>query len=237
MQTRYLGDTHDFIKYALLRKISARCGLQIGLNWYLTDPTHLGEAENSDGEKRHHLNGGVWNSWDSKLLNALSEFSDPEKRELQLFEASRILPETCTFFREFVPIEDRSSWHRRALDCLDPSEFVFLDPDNGFIVKSATRSRKRKYATYSEVSDYFRSGKSVCSIQFARQCDPNKRANEVRERLHQEKGFHPIFPVLRGRVAPNILFVFLVQQHHAVTLLPALEELCEDSSGKAELIY
>ncbi|MDO6798202.1 hypothetical protein [Shimia thalassica] len=237
MQERYLGDSHDFIKYALLRRIHQQCCLDIGLNWYLTCPEELGEAENGDGEKRHHLKGGAWHSWDAELLKSLNFFSDTNQREISKFESSGILPESCVFYGDHVPVEERLNWHKKALEDLNQSDFVFLDPDNGFIVKSATKSRKRKYAIYPEVADYFRSGQTVCSIQFARQCDPIKKANAVRNALSMEAGVPINFPVLRGRVAPNILFVFLPQPQHEATLLSALEDFCHDSGGKAELIF
>lgn len=236
MQARYLGDSHDFLKYTLLRRASSDCGLKIGLNWYLTDPLQIGEAGNSDGEKRQHLKGGVWEQWDSALLRELAQFSLPQNRDIGKFQSTRILPADTHFFDELVPIEERNDWHERAFKALSYSDFIFLDPDTGFQVKSATKSKLRKYATYSEAADYFHRGKSVCSIQFARQCDPIQRAVDVRETLNRNAGVQSNFPVLRGRLAPNILFVFLVQDHHRTNLMNMLQILCSDSGGKAELI-
>jgi len=45
MQEGYLGDSHDFLKYALLRRLHARTGMRLGVNWYRTEPEavdHLG---------------------------------------------------------------------------------------------------------------------------------------------------------------------------------------------------
>lgn len=236
MQARYLGDSHDFLKYVLLRRAAAECGFKIGLNWYLTNPEDLGEAGNSDGEKRHHLKGGVWENWDGTLLNCLKSFSDPNNRSIAKLETSGVLPEGSRFFGEHVPLVERIEWHERAFKTLSYSDFVFLDPDNGFEVPSASRPKLRKYAMYSEAADYFLRGKSVCSIQFARQCDPVKRALDVREALCRSAGVPASFPILRGRVAPNILFVFLVQNHHRAALLQMLYAMCGDSGGKAELV-
>lgn len=236
MQERYLGDSHDFLKYVLLRRIAAECGLKIGLNWYLTRPEDLGEAGNSHGEMRQHLSGGVWESWDSALLQGLSTYSSPMNRNIAKFESSGILPEGSRFFGEYVPTENRAEWHERAFSSLSYSDFVFLDPDNGFEVPSASRPKLRKYALYNEAADYFLRGKSVCSIQFARQRDPIKLSQDARRTLSQNAGIQNKFPVLRGRVSPNILFVFLVQNHHEAALLRTLNSLCRDSNGKAELI-
>ena len=58
MQERYLGDSHDFLKYALLRHLSGELGLRLGVDWYLTRPESVDCPGNNDGEKRQHLKGG-----------------------------------------------------------------------------------------------------------------------------------------------------------------------------------
>ncbi|HEV2488092.1 MAG TPA: hypothetical protein VGT08_21400 [Terracidiphilus sp.] len=50
MQERYLGDVHDYIKFALLRHLEKALDVRIGVNWYLTDPEN-----NEDGGQRGFL--------------------------------------------------------------------------------------------------------------------------------------------------------------------------------------
>ena len=38
MQERYLGNVHDYIKFALLRHLHTELKVRIGVNWYPTDP-------------------------------------------------------------------------------------------------------------------------------------------------------------------------------------------------------
>ncbi|WP_420429327.1 hypothetical protein [Kordiimonas sp.] len=206
MQTRYLGDTHDCIKYALLRHLVRETGLSLGVNWYLTDPAEVDAAGNNHGEKRHHLNGTRWKTLDAEVLTHLDRFSEPAERTLENIQTAGVLPENSQFYGNVLGKEDREAWHLKACQAMRSSELVFLDPDNGFQVPSMSRSKAPKYALYEEFQDYINAGKTVVSIQFARQCDPIKRATMISQTLSIMMSDADIFPVVRGRVAPNILF-------------------------------
>ena len=209
MQERYLGDSHDFLKYKLLRSLRDDLELRIGVNWYLTRPEDLGESGNNDGEKRHHLEGGEWEKWDSKLLERIRPFKEPTERRLDLVRNSGVLPDDTLYFEDIVPVKrkERCSWHQSARATLACAGLVFLDPDNGFEVKSM---RKRpKYSLFQEAVDFLLMGKIVVGIQFARQCDPIKWGFTQREQLHVIAGNQDMLPIVRGRVSPNILFLTL----------------------------
>ena len=77
MQTRYLGNSHDFIKFALLRHVHRHCGLRLGVNWYLTSADEVDRHGSSDGEMRHHLTHLAWRAWDPDLLEAVRDFELP----------------------------------------------------------------------------------------------------------------------------------------------------------------
>ena len=62
---------------------------------------------------------------------------------------------------------------------------------------------------YVEAVEYFKRGKIVIGIQFARQCDPVARGKHVREKLIQSAKCFADFPIVRGRVSPNILFFMI----------------------------
>ncbi len=93
-----------------------------------------------------------------------------------------------------------------------------------------------KYAFYEEVSALRKLGKAVICIQFARQTDPLKRARETREKLCVDFPEDRDFPVLRGRVAPNILFLTMEPHPMRIQLERCFAELERRSCGKLELI-
>lgn len=235
MQERYLGDSHDFLKYALLRHLHFATGLSLGVNWYLTRPEIVDRPGNNDGEKRHHLKGGVWRETDPDLFERIARFEDPAARTLGNIATWQILPGGTAYFADDVGHRLRGEWHGAALEALQASDLVFIDPDNGFEVKSTSVRTRPKYALYDEAKDYLEAGKAVVAIQFARQCDPVQRAIDIRETLISICGDAARLPVVRGRVAPNLLFFTIAPARWASGFTRALDEFVA-KCGKAELI-
>jgi len=238
MQERYLGDSHDYLKYALLRALHAAGFGPLGLAWYLTHERAVEAAGNADGEKRHHLSARGWAQLDPELHAALHAFAAPEDRSIEAFEASGILPAGTVFTARNPPVDPpaRIQWWRAVQDDCAPARTVFSDPDNGFIVPSAPRRRQPKYATYGETLSLYRAGKTTVTIQFARQCDPVKRARDIRARLTETAPDCAGLPVLRGRTAPNILFIFLAPPPRHAALNEALRALVSRAPARLELI-
>ncbi|SDD85026.1 hypothetical protein SAMN05444678_12615 [Sphingomonas sp. YR710] len=235
MQERYLGDSHDFLKYALLRHIGRSLGIRIGVNWYLTDPERVDKAGNNDGEKRHHLNGKDWRSVDPELFDLIGMFADPSNRKIEYVEGWNVLPANTVYFDTHVPTIDRHGWYDASQGALTDADLVFLDPDNGFEVKSMTSKTAPKYAFYREAAGYLDAGKMVISIQFARQCDPVQRGLQTRETLCELSQSDNPLPIVRGRVAPNILFLALAPSAMVEPLAAAMTEFA-GSSAKTDII-
>lgn len=237
MQERYLGDSHDFIKYALLRHIRRTTGLRLGVNWYLTDPTRVDRTGNKDGEKRHHLTRPEWEQLDPELLEKLRAYEAPETRSIKNVERDNVLPEDTLYFDQEVPdAMKRRDWHATALKALKDADLVFLDPDNGFQVPSMRSGKSAKYALYSEASDWLRAGKVCVSIQFARQCDPIARGRKVQDNMHRVALPAGVLPIVRARVAPNILFLTLSPSPFTKQIEGALTSFSELCPTKVELI-
>lgn len=235
MQERYLGDSHDFLKYALLRHLNRELDVRLGVNWYLTLPDQVDRPGNNDGEKRHHLRGGVWEKADAGLLEHLRGFEQPDNRVLANVANWGVLPPDTLYYDDPVAVTGRQEWHRRGLSTLVDAGLVFLDPDNGFEVKSTSARTRPKYAEYGELAGYVDRGQIVVAIQFARQCDPIFRAIDVRDRLIALHGGAAALPVVRGRVAPNILFFTLAPPSSVGRIKVALGKFVQ-TCGKAELI-
>lgn len=238
MQERYLGDSHDFLKYAVLKALHQALGGPVGLNWYLTDPGAVDHPSKNHGEQRHHLTQRVWRECDAGLVSALARFSDPSERALAAFEASGILPPDTRYVSDPVPPlgQERSNWHERALEHLAPCSAVFLDPDNGFQVRSMTRKRSPKYALHEEVNAYRQRGQVVVTIQFA----PRRPIAEVaRDMLARHRETFPEdapLPLLRGRSSPNILLQLAAPPARQDAVTAALDELVARLPGKLEWV-
>ena len=112
---------------------------------------------------------------------------------------------------------------------------VFLDPDNGFEVASMSARTIPKYAMLEEAKAHYDAGKVLVSIQFARQCDPVARAQAVRSSLLELCGDAALLPVVRGRVAPHILFLTLAPPELSDVVSEALTSFC-GKCAKADLI-
>ena len=183
MQERYLGDVHDYIKFALLRHLREKLKVRIGVNWYLTGPEN-----NNDGGQRGFLKKSAWKSLDETLLEKLRPFEVQEYRTFENFERDRILPEDTLYFETKVStIVGRPTWHNQAISKLSQAQLIFLDQDNGFEIKSMT-GRTHKYAKFSEAVDYFERGKIVVAIQFVMKRNPQARGDEIRNVLKQRTG-------------------------------------------------
>lgn len=238
MQARYLGDSHDYLKYALLRSLAEAGFGRLAVAWYLTDPIAVDPQSSTDGEKRHHLSSAKFGRIDPPLLDALRQFSQPRARDIRAMESSGILGENTIFTGYHPPCEPnaRKEWWSSVLEDCSYADVVFCDPDNGFMVPSATRKTRPKYAEFAEVSELYRRGKTVVCIQFARQCNPIARGESIRRELaidHPECG---ALPILRGRVAPNILFHFLAPPPRHDLIAHTLEKLIERAPGVLEVI-
>ena len=159
MQDRYAGDIGDFGKLGLLRALNA-AGLSIGVNWYRTTPL-ASELTRDDG--RYRIPKNLFHC-DVELAKALFEISqsDNPERSVKALEEAKLI-DGAVYFSELVRIADRLEWHREAMTTLRCCDLVFLDPDNGLLVKSVSPNSARsvKYALYEEVGKYVAAGKSA----------------------------------------------------------------------------
>lgn len=230
MQDRYAGDIGDYGKFALLRALAAQ-GLSIGVNWYLVE-TPVQELAANDGGKLipDHLA-----ACDPGLAEALLDVSRGPARSVRALEGKCLVP-GARYFSDHVPVEHRPTWHARALSALAGADLVFLDPDNGFLVRSVGRrsAKSPKYALYEEVADYVARGQSVVVYNHRSRKRPDVYFGEICERLAaavpQARDVAAItFP--RGSVRDY--FAISASPGHAGLVREALEGLVCGAWGRA----
>ena len=171
MQARYLGDVHDFAKYALLRHLH-RHGLRPGLLWYLTDPALVdGQRAPNDGKHRGYLTrtarefSGLdepLHAW-SRACEAQRASSAPRLEWVEAFLRSDA--PAMAFHGNPVPVEpaQREAWLAGAVDgVVRACDLLFLDPDNGIEPPSGG---SRKHACWQELRAIRARGKSAVVFQ------------------------------------------------------------------------
>lgn len=163
MQDRYAGDIGDFGKIGLLKALQAQ-GLSIGVNWYLVEPMDTERKE--DGtykqEDGKYLIPEKLQVCDTSLAEKLTKIAKSDHRSIRSLEQGDFIPD-ARYYSEPVTVVGRDEWHKTALDSLKGLDIVFVDPDNGMLVKSVgKRSAKSiKYTFYEEVADYIEQQQSV----------------------------------------------------------------------------
>ena len=158
MQDRYAGDIGDFGKFALLKALSA-AGFKIGVNWYRTYPQSFEKQD--DGKYHIPQKYFVCDQQLAEKLSAISHLPIADRTIHTLQDAGLVV---TIWFSDEVPFkEDRLAWHRRAVFALSACDIVFLDPDNGLLVKSVGKGSAKsvKYIFLDEIADYTAQGISV----------------------------------------------------------------------------
>lgn len=186
MQDRYAGDIGDFGKMGLLRALQAQ-GLSVGVNWYYVES--LSAEKNSDGsywrEDGKYLIPTRFQKCDKNLAEELTKIAQSSHRSIEALERGHFVSE-ARYYRAPVTVIGRDEWHKKALEELKGRDIIFVDPDNGMLVKSVGKKSARsvKYTFYEEVGDYIKQGQSVLIYNH-------------RSRKREEEYFHEISCKLR----------------------------------------
>ena len=163
MQDRYAGDIGDYGKIALLKALQAQ-GLSVGVNWYKTDTPEI--EKNPDGSYKQkdgkYAIPEKYRRCDPALAEKLLDIFYGSNRTIRALEEADLIP-GAIYYNEQVTVDNRTAWHRAALERLRSADIVFMDPDNGMAVKSVGKGSVRsvKYTFYEEVHDYIDRGQSV----------------------------------------------------------------------------
>lgn len=231
MQNRYAGDVGDFGKLGLLRQI-ASTGFNIGVNWYLAPD----EVHNDDGKHVGYLTDWRYAGCDDSLRSSLYHLVNSE-RSVSAIEKQNLIPHAA-YYNELLlsPAEafSRQKWHANALNTLKNSNVVFLDPDNGVLVKSVSfRSKKsNKYLLPSEITDYYAAGKSV--IFYNHRCRQKEAAYLQRfEWMHEDPKLKSAYftglKFVRGTIRD---YLFILQPNHMLRILERVDKMLQSPWGK-----
>jgi hypothetical protein len=246
MQEKYLGDTPDFGKYALLRALcNKQTGLRLGVNWYLTIGSEVDKPDNRDGNKRHHAaNPQNYRPIDEELWDRLNQFQHEDKRSLEKFEGSGTLPKDTLYHSEPLSLtsfkgknnklQERERWIETGLKTLDSADLVFVDPDNGF-EGSVQRHHKRgpKFTYYDEIKGFIDQNKTVVAIQFmGRQVGGVPAlALAVKQKLKTNLRINGDIHILKNRAGKSILYFIIPAQRHSDLISNCLDKFLDSPAS------
>lgn len=190
MQDRYAGDIGDFGKIGLLKALQAQ-GLSIGVNWYLVEP--MDTERKSDGtykqEDGKYLIPEKLQVCDTLLAEKLTKIAKSDHRSIRSLEQGNFIL-NARYYSKPVSVAGREEWHKKALDLLNDLDIVFVDPDNGMLVKSVGKKSVKsvKYTFYEEVRDYVRRGQSVLIYNHRSRKQETQYFHEICYKLQEATG-------------------------------------------------
>jgi hypothetical protein len=212
VKNRYFGDIYDFVKYALIRRLTDSRGPGTAVCWMLT---HDGVGK--DGRRTGYLlEPERWRSFEPDVFEFLRhQVHERKTRSVAAIEGSDVLP-NCRFYSEILTDDysqrvryfDEFLWFARG------SSIVFFDPDNGIEVKSVEYGRKNssKYLYWKEIETALRANHSLLIYQHLPPKPRRPLIRRVTNRLLQSARSGIVYTIRTRRVA-----FFLVPQRGSVT--------------------
>lgn len=227
MQNRYVGDVGDFLKYGLLdflfQNQSVSPKLKLGVNWYLVPD----EKNKADGKYTNYLKpekrfSKKLQECNPKLYRQMNEIVFvKKKRNIAEIEKGNVLPRGTIFYSAPIGYDNtsRKAWHQAALEKLEKTDVVFLDPDNSIETLKMYSAGKisPKHTLFQEIVDYYERGQSVIIYNHKSRQKKEiylERFKELSRKLESSTGKEAPIYILRARRYTVRDFVFLVQRKH-----------------------
>ena len=163
MKNQYVADIGDYGKYSMLKHFED-AGIRIGINWYQTK-----DDDSNDGSFVRYLADEKNRMYDPEIFDALKKLFEKDRRSVFEVEKSKLF-QNVRYYNEIMEFCGSSServflrekWHKKAVQKLEDTDLVFLDPDNGLLVNGNTSKKgSEKYVLPQEVLEYYKTGHNV----------------------------------------------------------------------------
>lgn len=164
MQDRYAGDVGDFGKYALLNQLCTGDGcrqaeLTLSVLWYVPwcrcvgaepgtngDGKHIGYLQPGKCRKFRECDPDLWEKMRGVVNGCRSIAAVERSGALPAGTKYHSQPQVCERDGSRATKEEkeerRRTWLRAGQDAVEGVDLVFCDPDNGFEVKSVSRTTR-----------------------------------------------------------------------------------------------
>lgn len=175
------------------------------------------DDRSTDGCKTDYLSEqGYWSKYDPPLFAQLYEVMNAKKpKHVSLLEKTEIFNRT-SFFSTEVPDspQGRTAWFDQLRQSAISSDLVFLDPDNGFEVKSKNYGTKNssKYLFWREIRLLWDLQKSLLIYQHFTRENHAAFIRRIMTSLH----VNTPGSMLTAFTTPNVLFCLALQPSHTV---------------------
>lgn len=245
MKNQYIGDIGDYGKYGMLRMLLKDTNLNLGINWYLSP-----NDTRNDGNINAYLKDGKYRNCDTELFDYLKYIAFKENKSVKEIEEKNIIGDNITFYSEFLFFEDklyyderkeiRKKWHKRALEKLNTSDVVFIDPDNGVEVKSCSVTSKNgnRYISKEELKDYLSKGKSCIVYNHRKRMTEQVIFSEYKDMVKEIGTGEQSLAVLSFLRGTRRDYLVIMQPEHKAELEKWAENLISSSWGNHfELTY
>lgn len=187
MQDRYAGDVGDYGKIGLLKCLQSH-GFTIGVNWYRVPI--LDSEKKEDGTYKQHdgkyLVPPRIRECDPQLADILTDIAHSKNRSVSAIQRADLIS-GAMYYDDYLALDGRHEWHNKALKMFKNVDLVFMDPDNGLLVKSVGKGSARsiKYVFYEEVKDFIDSGTSVLVYNHRCRKPEKKYFDDIEDRLQE----------------------------------------------------
>ena len=235
MQDKYVGDLGDFGKYGLLRHITQRTQMPLGVNWHLhPDEEHLNDGKHTAYLERTTANLMRFRDLDPPLYDALEGIVNQGTRSVASIREANVLPPGTRFHEEPLQYPRdmtgpdrralRKSWQQNALTRLQEAQLVFLDPDNGLSNTSPTARKGPKHCFPQDLLPHVELGQSIIIYHhLGRQGKAWEQIARWKRTIQEELGLGELPQAFRYRRGSARVYLFVMQPEHRDALTAARE--------------
>lgn len=225
MKDQYFGNRHDYIKYALLRRLTRDNGVRTAVCWMLTPPVE----QKSGGQTSYLREPGArsYRPIDEELFYFLREaVYIREERAVSVIEESGLLHDTI-FYRDRLTDNagHRTKFFKEFLRLAEGCELIFFDPDYGLEPTNVRYGQERssKYLCRYEVAVTFSEGHSLLVYQQRPRYTPmmgvvERVANSLSELAEDAD---QVYVFSSGLAA----FALVVHPNHAIAFTKSVAEI------------
>lgn len=211
MKNQYVGDINDYAKYIVLEKLSF-VGLRLAICWMLTENNNR-----TDGKKTSYLKSPAYRVYNPAIYDALKNIVLGSHRNILEIQVANIIPR-ATYYNSFSDLESKAS-----------IDLVFLDPDNGFEVKSVVKGKTDSecYVFWEDVTSVYDNGYSLMVYQHFPRVNRMNFMDSLSSKVFRNIGSEVLFHIHTSTVD----FIIIPQIKHHKLIERAIGELRDKSKG------